>query len=112
MTRPMYMEEKPAAPVKAARGLKLRCKTWEAEAALRMMENNLDPDVALVPDELIVYGGAGRAARNWREFNNIVKALKQLEPDETLFVQSGKPDKGVKLNGQLRLQNGGSIRFP
>ena len=87
----MYLEEKPHKPIKAARGTKLRCKTWEAEAALRMLENNLDPDVALVPDELIVYGGSGRAARNWREYHNIVKALKQLEADETLLIQSGKP---------------------
>ena len=86
----MYMDQKPPQPIKAARGTGLRCKTWEAEAALRMMENNLDPDVALVPDELIVYGGAGRAVRNWREYHNIVKALKELEADETLLVQSGK----------------------
>jgi len=96
MTRPMYMEEKPQKPVKAAQGTELRCKTWEAEAALRMMENNLDPDVALVPDELIVYGGSGRAARNWRAYHNIVRALKDLEPDETLLVQSGKPVGVIK----------------
>lgn len=88
--RPMYMEEKPAAPIRALRGTTLRAKTWEAEAALRMLENNLDPEVALDPDQLIVYGGSGRAARNWREFNRIVAALKSLEPDETLLVQSGK----------------------
>lgn len=89
--RPMYMEEKPLKPIRAKRGLELRAKTWEAEAALRMLENNLDPEVALIPDELIVYGGAGRAARNWREFNHIVEALINLESDETLLVQSGKP---------------------
>ncbi|MDZ7370774.1 MAG: urocanate hydratase [candidate division KSB1 bacterium] len=88
--RPMYMEEKPAGPIRAQRGNMLRAKTWEAEAALRMLENNLDPEVALDPDQLIVYGGSGRAARNWREFNRIVAALKALEPDETLLVQSGK----------------------
>ncbi|MDZ7314698.1 MAG: urocanate hydratase, partial [candidate division KSB1 bacterium] len=88
--RPMYMEEKPTAPIRAQRGTVLRAKTWEAEAALRMLENNLDPEVALDPDQLIVYGGSGRAARNWREFNRIVAALKALEPDETLLVQSGK----------------------
>ncbi len=92
----MYMEEKPQEPVKAAHGTELRCKTWEAEAALRMMENNLDPDVSLVPDELIVYGGSGRAARNWREYHNIVKALKTLESDQTLLVQSGKPVGVIK----------------
>ncbi|MBU8913528.1 MAG: urocanate hydratase [Spirochaetales bacterium] len=89
-SRPMYMEEKPDKPVRAARGTALRGKTWETEAALRMLENNLDPEVALIPDELIVYGGAGRAARNWREFNKIHNALQRLAADETLIVQSGK----------------------
>ncbi len=89
--RPMYMEEKPDKPVRAVRGTTLRAKTWEAEAALRMFENNLDPEVALIPEQLIVYGGSGRACRNWREYNNIVHALTTLEPDETLLVQSGKP---------------------
>ncbi len=88
--RPMYMEEKPNKPIRAARGLVLRAKTWEAEAALRMLENNLDPEVALIPDQLIVYGGAGRAARNWREYNKIHNALRDLAIDETLMVQSGK----------------------
>ena len=74
----------------AAHGTTLRCKTWEAEAALRMLENNLDPAVSLVYDELIVYGGAGRAARNWKEYQTIVKTLKELEADETMLVQSGK----------------------
>ncbi|RYU82844.1 urocanate hydratase [Hymenobacter persicinus] len=89
-TRPMYYEYKPAETVKAQHGTTLRCKTWEAEAALRMLENNLDPAVSLVYDELIVYGGAGRAARNWKEYQTIVKSLKELEADETLLVQSGK----------------------
>jgi len=88
--RPIYMELKPSRPIRAARGPTLRCKTWEAEAALRMLENNLDPDVALLPDQLIVYGGAGRACRNWREYHRIVTALKSLEADQTLLVQSGK----------------------
>ena len=88
--RPMFMELKPKDPIRAARGTKLRAKTWEAEAALRMFENNLDPEIALIPDQLIVYGGAGRACRNWREYHTIVKSLKSLEPDETLLVQSGK----------------------
>ena len=88
--RPMYMEEKPSETIRAARGNTLRAKTWEAEAALRMMENNLDPEIALIPEQLIVYGGAGRACRNWREFNKIVSTLKSLEKDETLLVQSGK----------------------
>ncbi|MCC2545411.1 urocanate hydratase [Hymenobacter sp. BT175] len=88
--RPMYYEYKPEETVKAKHGNELRCKTWEAEAALRMLENNLDPAVSLVYDELIVYGGAGRAARNWKEYQTIVKTLKNLEPDETMLVQSGK----------------------
>lgn len=91
IVRPMYFDEKPTGDIHAATGNVLRCKTWEAEAALRMLENNLNPDVALVPDELIVYGGSGRAARNWHEYNKIVKSLKDLESDETLLVQSGKP---------------------
>ena len=88
--RPMFYEFKPEETVKAAHGTALRCKTWEAEAALRMLENNLDPAVSLVYDELIVYGGAGRAARNWKEYQVIVKTLKELEADETMLVQSGK----------------------
>jgi urocanate hydratase len=68
-----------------------QCRTWDAEGALRMLMNNLDPNVAVLPEELIVYGGAGRAARNWREYNRIVKALINLNEDETLCIQSGKP---------------------
>jgi urocanate hydratase len=86
----MYFEEKPKFPIKAYTGIELHCKTWDAEAALRMLMNNLDPNVAKDPDNLIVYGGSGRAARNWREYNRIVKCLMELEPDETLCVQSGK----------------------
>ena len=89
--RPTYLEEKPAGIIKAKRGCEIRCKTWEAEAALRMLENNIDPTVALCQDDLLVYGGSGRAARNWRCYNNIVKGLIDLEADETLLVQSGKP---------------------
>lgn len=90
-SRPMYYEEKPMHEIRAATGTNLRCKTWEAEAALRMLENNLDARVALDSNELIVYGGSGRAARNWREFNKIVETLKSLQADETLLIQSGKP---------------------
>jgi len=78
-------------PIKSPRGNKLHCKGWHQEAALRMLYNNLDPDVAEDPKNLIVYGGTGRAARNWPAFAAIVKSLKQLENDETLLVQSGKP---------------------
>src|SRR2546423_10297883 len=77
--------------VRAPRGAKLSCKGWHQEAALRCLMNNLDPDVAERPDELIVYGGAGKAARNWAAFDAIVKELKELGNDETLLVQSGKP---------------------
>ena len=80
-----------AKAVKAAHGLKLSCKGWHQEAALRMLSNNLDAEVAEKPDELIVYGGSGKAARNWASFDGIVKSLKSLENDETLLVQSGKP---------------------
>jgi urocanate hydratase len=77
--------------VSAARGATLSCKGWPQEAALRMLMNNLDPEVAERPDELIVYGGSGRAARSWPAFDAIVAALRRLEHDETLVVQSGKP---------------------
>jgi urocanate hydratase len=78
-------------PVRAPRGTTLSCKGWHQEAALRMLMNNLDPEVAEKPEQLIVYGGTGRAARNWDCFHAIVRALKTLDDDETLLVQSGKP---------------------
>src|SRR4051795_13774654 len=78
-------------PITAPRGTALSCKGWHQEAALRMLMNNLDPAVAERPDELIVYGGSGRAARSWAAFDAIVESLKRLEHDETLLVQSGKP---------------------
>jgi urocanate hydratase len=77
--------------VRAPRGATRTCKTWHAEAALRMLMNNLDPDVAEAPAELVVYGGRGQAARSWEAFDAIVHCLTELEPDETLLVQSGKP---------------------
>ncbi len=77
--------------VRAPRGTALSCKGWQQEAALRMLMNNLDPEVAEHPDDLVVYGGTGRAARNWPAFDAIVAALRDLEDDETLLVQSGKP---------------------
>jgi urocanate hydratase len=91
MSRPMYYEERPKGDIKAYTGTKLHCRNWDAEAALRMLMNNLDPEVAIHPSELIVYGGTGRAARNWTEYNRIVRTLKTLEDDETLCIQSGKP---------------------
>ena len=78
-------------PVRAPRGPERTCKGWGQEAALRMLMNNLDPDVAEKPDQLIVYGGTGRAARSWEAFDAIVTALRELGNDETLLVQSGKP---------------------
>src|SRR5437763_3094427 len=77
--------------IKAPRGTQLSCKGWHQEAALRMLMNNLDPEVAERPDDLIVYGGTGRAARDWHAYEAIVRSLQQLENDETLLVQSGKP---------------------
>lgn len=87
----MFFEEKPTEKITAFTGTELHCTNWDCEAALRMLMNNLNPDVALLPEKLIVYGGAGRAARNWKEYNRIVAALKELGQDETLCVQSGKP---------------------
>src|SRR5215831_12234131 len=76
--------------IRAPRGTSLTCKGWPQEAALRMLMNNLDPDVAERPDDLVVYGGTGKAARDWLSFEVIVRELKRLENDETLLVQSGK----------------------
>src|SRR3954453_864883 len=80
-----------ARPVRAARGAELSCKGWQQEAAMRMLMNNLDPEVAEHPDTLVVYGGTGRAARSWDALDAIVRALQGLGDDETLLVQSGKP---------------------
>ena len=77
--------------IRAPRGIERTCKGWHQEAALRMLMNNLDPDVAENPDHLIVYGGTGRAARSWEAFDAIVRSLRELENDQTLLVQSGKP---------------------
>src|SRR5438876_2263150 len=77
--------------VRAPRGPEIRCKGWQQEAALRMLHNNLDPDVAERPKDLVVYGGSGKAARDWPSFHAIVRELRALENDQTLLVQSGKP---------------------
>jgi urocanate hydratase len=77
--------------IRAPRGTERSCKGWHQEAAMRMLMNNLDPDVAEAPDRLVVYGGTGRAARSWEAFDEIVRCLQELENDETLLVQSGKP---------------------
>src|SRR5580765_6193008 len=77
--------------IRAPRGSALSCRSWQTEAAFRMLQNNLDPDVAEKPSELVVYGGIGRAARNWECFDGILRALRELGDDETLLIQSGKP---------------------
>ena len=81
----------PGRVVRAPRGTTLSCKSWLAEAAFRMLQNNLDPDVAERPEELVVYGGIGRAARDWASFDRILECLKELGDDESLLIQSGKP---------------------
>src|SRR5207248_9290315 len=78
-------------PFRAARGTEISCKGWQQEVALRMLMTNLDPEVAERPEDLVVYGGTGKAARDWGSFDAIVSSLRQLESDETLVVQSGKP---------------------
>src|SRR5580698_1637688 len=80
-----------ARPVRAPRGTTLTARSWQTEAPLRMLMNNLDPDVAERPDDLVVYGGTGRAARSWDAFDAIVATLRRLGDDETLLMQSGKP---------------------
>jgi urocanate hydratase len=85
------MSDKQPLPLRAPRGPTLSCRNWLSEAALRMLMNNLDPEVAERPDELVVYGGIGKAARDWQCFDQIVKSLRALGEDETLLIQSGKP---------------------
>ena len=77
--------------VRAARGPELRTLGWQQEAALRMLENNLDPEVAERPEDLVVYGGTGKAARDWNSFDALVRTLTTLKADETMLVQSGRP---------------------
>jgi len=85
------MNKRTRRTIKAPTGTKLRAKSWLTEAPLRMIMNTLDPDVAERPEELVVYGGSGKAARNWECFDAIVKTLSELEDNQTLLVQSGKP---------------------
>ncbi|MCC6661229.1 MAG: urocanate hydratase [Phycisphaerales bacterium] len=89
--RPSIRAEAGARVVRAPRGPRRVCRTWQAEAAMRMLMNNLDPEVAENPADLVVYGGRGQAARSWPAYDAIIASLKRLEPDETLLVQSGKP---------------------
>src|SRR5262245_60393167 len=81
----------PSQPIRAPRGKDISCLGWHQEAAMRMLMNNLDPEVAERPQELIVYGGSGKAARNWECYHAIIATLKRLKNDETLLIQSGKP---------------------
>src|SRR5438874_10111810 len=90
LSQSRFMGSKPRA-VHAPQGPQIACANWQIEAAYRMIQNNLDPAVAEKPDELVVYGGIGKAARNWPCFDAILDSLKKLQPDETLLVQSGKP---------------------
>src|SRR3970282_3038215 len=85
-------------PVRAPRGAEFSCRGWQQEAALRMLMNNLDPEVAEDPDHLVVYGGTGRAARSWAAFDAIVRELRALADDETLLIQSGKPVGVLRTN--------------
>src|SRR5207342_857363 len=80
-----------AREIRSPRGTELSCRSWPQEAAMRMLMNNLDPDVAERPEDLVVYGGTGRAARSWEAYDAIVRTLQTLRDDETLLVQSGKP---------------------
>src|SRR5512132_2252925 len=91
MTSGSSLGERGGRTIRAPRGSVISCKGWQQEAALRMLMNNLDPDVAERPEDLVVYGGTGRAARSWEAFDAIVAALRRLENDETLLIQSGKP---------------------
>src|SRR6201986_5452063 len=77
--------------IRAPRGTTLTARSWQTEAPLRMLQNNLDPEVAEHPEELVVYGGTGKAARNWPSYHAIIRTLTDLKQDETLLVQSGKP---------------------
>lgn len=86
-----HPRDDPARIVRAPRGSTRSCRSWVTEAAYRMLQNNLDPDVAENPAQLVVYGGIGHAARDWASFDAILSALRELDDSETLLVQSGKP---------------------
>jgi len=102
-----------ARPVRAPRGRQLTCQSWGAEAALRMLQNNLDPEVAERPDDLVVYGGSGRAARSWAAYDAIVDSLQTMAPDDTLLVQSGKPVGVVRTHeGAPRVLIANSLLVP
>src|ERR1035438_10893768 len=94
----MATDTLPAPPrtIRAPRGPAISCQGWHQEAALRILMNNLDPDVAERPGDLVVYGGSGKAARNWQCYEAIVRELRRLRTDDTLLVQSGKPVGGFR----------------
>src|SRR5258708_39953744 len=99
--------------VRAATGIGLSAKSWLTEAPLRMLMNNLHPDVAERPEELVGYGGVGRAARDWESYDKIVETLRRLEDNETLLVQSGKPVGGVTTPADApRVLNANCNRLP
>src|SRR5258707_15372496 len=85
-------------PVRAARGTALTAQGWQQEAALRMLQNNLGPEVAEPPDELVVYGGSGKAARDWNSFDAMGRTLTTLKQDETMLVQAGRPVGGMRTH--------------
>ena len=85
------MAESGPRPVRSPIGTQLHCANWQIEAPYRMLQNNLDPAVAERPDDLVVYGGTGRAARSWGAFDAMMRTMQTLKPDETMLVQSGKP---------------------
>src|SRR6202158_1365127 len=95
---PVETEIKIPTSIRAPRGNSITCKGWQQEAAMRMLMNNLDEEVAERPQDLVVYGGTGRAARSWEAYHAIVAALKKLENDETLLVESGQPVGGFKTH--------------
>ena len=92
-----FTQHDPSRTIRAPRGTELSAKSWQTEAPLRMLMNNLDPEVAERPEDLVVYGGTGRAARSWEAYDAIVRTLDDLEDDETLLVQSGKPVASVTV---------------
>ena len=98
-------------PIHAPRGTTISCKSWQQEAAMRMLMNNLDEAVAERPQDLVVYGGTGRAARSWEAYRAIVETLKTLDNDETLLVQSGKP-VGVFKTHEYAPREAGSVFTP
>ena len=95
------LDRKNIREVRPPEGPELNCKSWQTEAPMRMLMNNLHPDVAENPHELVVYGGIGRAARSWTDFDRMVATLKDLEDDETMLVQSGRPVAVIRTHAMF-----------